>query len=124
MIKETKFYKDKLEEELEVLEEELASLGRKNPSDSEDWEAVQPEENISPADENEVADTIDDYEINQAIIRDLEIRFNNVKLALRKIENGTYGVCEINNHPIKEDRLKVNPAARTCKEHIDKDLIS
>lgn len=120
----TKFYKEKLEEELKILEVELASLGRKNPANPNDWEAVQPEENISPADENEVADTIDDFETNEAILHDLEIRYNNVKLALKKIEDGNYGICEINNHPIDEDRLKANPAARTCKEHMDQDLIN
>ena len=117
-------YKKKLEEELVILEGELEGIGIKNPANPSDWVAVQPEENISPADENEVADTIDDYEINTAILKDLEIRYNNVKLALDKIEKGNYGMCEINNHPISEDRLEANPAARTCKEHMSEDLIN
>lgn len=115
-------YKKKLEEELAVLEGELKTVGIQDPENPSEWTATQPEENISPADENEVADTIDDFENNAAILRDLEIRYNNVKLALDKIEKGTYGICEINNHPITEDRLDANPAARTCKEHMDTDL--
>ena len=121
---QTDKYKKKLEEELSLLEEELKTLGIKNPENSSDWIAVQPEENISPADENEVADTIDDFEINVAILRDLEIRYNNIKLALDKIEKGTYGFCEIKGHAIDEDRLEANPSARTCKEHMDEDLIN
>lgn len=121
---ETNKYKKKLEEELIVLEGELKTVGIQNPDNPSDWVAVQPEENISPADENEVADTIDDYETNTAVLKDLEIRYNNVKLALDKIEKGAYGMCEINNHPISEDRLEANPAARTCKEHMDTDLVN
>lgn len=119
---DTKFYEEKLEKELEILEVELNKIGRKNPSNPEDWESIQPEENISPADENEIADTIDDYESNTAILKDLEIRYNNVKKALQKIENGTYGLCEVSGQEISEERLKANPAARTCKEHMSIDL--
>jgi len=115
---DTNIYKTKLEAELKVLEEELAGLGMRNPENPRDWEAKQPEENISPADENEVADTIDDFETNSAILNDLETKYNEVKLALEKIEKGTYGICETNNHPIDEDRLMANPSARTCKEHM------
>ena len=117
---DTNYYKKELEKELNLLEEELRSVGIRNPSNLEDWIAKQPEENISPADENEIADTIDDYENNTAILKDLEIRYNNVKLALDKIEKGTYGMCEVNNHPISEERLKAIPSARTCREHMDK----
>ena len=116
---ETTKYKEKLEKELSILEEELNSVGMRNPSSPEDWIAKQPEENISPADENEVADTIEDYEGNAAILKDLEIRYNNVKLALNKIKEGTYGICEANNHPISEERLDAIPSARTCKEHMN-----
>ncbi len=118
----TDIYKKKLEEELQNLEKELKGLGIKNFSNNGNWIAVQPEENISPADENEVADTIDDYEINAAILKDLKIRYNNVKLALDKIEKGTYGICEVSGEKISEERLKANPSARTCKEHLNENL--
>ncbi len=52
----------------------------------------------------------------------LENRWNEVRAALKKIEAGTYGICEISGEPIEEDRLEVNPAARTCKEHMDESL--
>jgi len=121
-MKNINIYKEKLEQELEILEKELSSVGRKNPSNLNDWEPVQPEENISPADENEIADTIDNYEQNTAILKDLEIRYNNVKEALQRIEEGTYGKCEINGEDIDEDRLMANPAAKTCKEHMNENL--
>ena len=37
---------------------------------------------------------------------------------LKKIEEGSFGVCEINGDKIEEDRLLANPAARTCKKHL------
>ncbi len=116
---ETKYYKEELEKEQTLLEEELDSVGIRDSNNSDNWIAKQPEENISPADENEVADTIDDYESNTAILKDLKIRYKNVKIALEKIKKGTYGICEVNNHPISEERLKVIPSARTCKNHFN-----
>ena len=38
---------------------------------------------------------------------------------LKKIEAGTFGVCEISGEPIEEDRLDANPAARTNKANIN-----
>ncbi|OGD66961.1 hypothetical protein A2442_00130 [Candidatus Campbellbacteria bacterium RIFOXYC2_FULL_35_25] len=117
-----KKYKEKLDKELANLEKELESVGRRNPSNPNDWEAKQPEENIPGADLNEVADSIDDFESNSAILNDLEAKYNNVKLALEKIEEETYGLCEVDGKPIEEARLEANPSARTCKEHINTNL--
>ena len=39
--------------------------------------------------------------------------------ALERIEKGTYGICEVGNEEIEEDRLNANPAARTCKAHLN-----
>jgi len=36
---------------------------------------------------------------------------------LKKIEDGTYGICEVGGEEIPEDRLDANPSARTCIEH-------
>lgn len=122
MIKDINFYKEKLEKELVLLEKELSKLGVVTSNNQSDWTVKMPEENISPADENEVADTIDDFEINNAIINDLEINYNNIKIALEKIEKGNYGLCEIDKKQIEEERLRVNPSARTCEKHLNEDL--
>ena len=38
----------------------------------------------------------------------------------KKIEDGSYGTCETgNDHPIEKERLDANPAARTCKAHMN-----
>lgn len=112
------YFKEKLEKELAILEEELSTVGRRNPSNPDDWEATAPQDNVSTADRNEVADEIEDFENNTAILKDLEIRYNEVKSALLRITEGTYGYCEVSKTPIETERLEANPAARTCKAHL------
>lgn len=115
------YFKGKLESEKTLLEKELSSVGRINPENPKDWQATPAVLDTLNADENEVADTIEEFEGNTAILRQLEIRYNNVKLALENLSKGMYGVCEISGEPIEREMLEANPAARTCKLHIDKE---
>lgn len=113
-----KHLEDLLLAEKVTLESELETVGKRNPDNPRDWEAKSSPDDATSADENDLADTIEDYEGNTAILKQLETRYNEVLKALDKIKNGTYGVCEVCGKPIEEDRLEANPAARTCKEHI------
>ena len=112
-------FKKMLEEELQTLKKELSDLGRKNPDNQSDWEAMDENNLINEADSGEVADEIESYEENTAVLKNLEIRYNEVKCALQRIENGKYGICEVGNEPIEIERLEANPAARTCKQHLN-----
>lgn len=113
------YFKNKLEEELSLVEKELENVGRKNPDNAKDWEAEPADFDTDTADDSETADKIEEYEENTAVLKELEIRYNDIKDALRKIEEGKYGICEIGGEPIEEDRLKANQAARTCKKHME-----
>ena len=115
---DTTTYRARLEEEKVTLEGELQSVGRRNPTNPNDWEAV-PQEVGQEADPNDRADLITHFEDNTAILKDLEIRYNDVLAALGRIDAGTYGVCEVSEEPIEEARLDADPAARTCKEHMN-----
>ena len=114
-------FKDKLETEKKLLEKELEKVGRKNPDNPGDWEAtpVLEDRDASQADENTVADSIEEYEDNVAIVKTLEDRYNDIKSGLDKIKHGTYGLCQICGKEIESDRLEANPSARTCKEHMN-----
>ncbi|MEK7514251.1 MAG: hypothetical protein AAB587_00290 [Patescibacteria group bacterium] len=114
---DTTHFKNKLEEELAILEKELKSVGRRNPQNPADWEA-KPDSTERSADPTDSADTIEDFEENTAILKQLEIRFNEIKEALSRITDGTYGICEKGKEIIETDRLEANPAARTCKAHM------
>jgi RNA polymerase-binding transcription factor DksA len=116
-------FKKRLEEELSTVEQELGTVGVQNPENPNDWEAKETEMDVmnSTADANEAADKLEEYAENRAINDTLEIRYNNIKRALEKISDGTYGICEISGEPIEEERLMANPAARTCEAHMGKD---
>lgn len=114
----TEIYKQKLLEEKQKLEKELATVGRINPDNPADWEPTPVDPGSRESDPNDRADSIEDYETNTAILKQLEIQHTDVIDALAKIEAGTYGVCEVSGHPIEEGRLNANPAARTCMEHM------
>lgn len=113
------YFKNKLEEELSLVEKELNNIGRKNPDNNNDWEAEPANFDTDTADDSERADKIEEYEGNTAVLKELEIRYNDIKDALAKIEDETYGVCEVGGEPIEEDRLIANQAARTCKKHMN-----
>jgi len=111
-------YKAILEAELQRVIGELKTVGRVNPDNPNDWEAIEPEHPETQADENEVADNMDDYENNTAILKQLEITFNEIQNALKRIDDDTYGMCSVDGKEIGEDRLDANPTATTCKEHL------
>lgn len=111
-------FRTRLTEEKAKLEAELATVGRKNPSNPNDWEAV-PEDTGLEADPNDRADQMEEFGNNHAILKDLENRYNDVLAALARIENGTYGVCTVSGDPIEEDRLEADPAAATSKAHMN-----
>lgn len=119
----TEHFKQKLEAELAVVEKELRSIAVQNPHNPKDWEATEREMDVmsAAADSNEAADKQEEYAENRAITDELEVHYNAVKNALKKIEGGTYGACEVSGEPIEEDRLEANPAARTCKAHMEKE---
>ena len=112
----TKF-KKLLEKELNLVQEEMSKVGRINPSNPKDWEPVETDMSSDPADENEVADEMESFGENAAILRKLEPQYNDIKSALEKIEKGTYGKCEVGGEDIPEARLEANPSAKTCIKH-------
>lgn len=114
----TTAYHARLEEEKARLEKELGTIGRRNPSNPNDWEAVPQETGLEP-DPNDRADQMEEYGENSAILKDLEIRYNEVTDAIARIANGSYGTCKVCGKDIEVDRLDADPSADTCKEHID-----
>lgn len=119
----TDYLKKKLLEEKSELEADLATLGRINPDNKKDWEAVQEDLNVMESDHNELADVFEEFEEDTAVLKELEDRLLEVNHALNKIAStesaGEYGICEVSGKPIPEERLEVNPAARAHVNHVD-----
>lgn len=116
--KDLEYFKKKLEKEKTLLEEELKTVGRKNPQHAGGWEAVATASEVDPADENEVADKIEGFEENSGILEQLEKQMVEVQAALTRMEDGTYGTCEVSGEPIEKERLEANPSARTSVKHM------
>lgn len=114
----TEHFRTRLTEEKARLEAELSTVGRKNPSNPQDWEAVPPESE-QESDPNDQADVMEEYGNNNAILKDLEARYNDVLAALARIEDGSYGTCVVSGETIEEERLEADPAAKTCKAHLN-----
>ncbi|PIP55830.1 MAG: hypothetical protein CO183_02215 [Candidatus Zambryskibacteria bacterium CG_4_9_14_3_um_filter_42_9] len=113
------YFKQKLEAEEKLLEKELGEVGRRNPDNPSDWEATPADKDSSQADENILADNIESYDENVAIVNTLESRYKDVKDTLDKIKNKTYGLCEVCHEEISTERLEANQSARTCRKHME-----
>jgi RNA polymerase-binding transcription factor DksA len=52
-----------------------------------------------------------------SLLEQLEAEIGDLDAALRKIEEGTYGICEVCGKEIEPERLEAVPGTRTCIEH-------
>ena len=99
-----------------AIEQDLSSISRYDES-SGTYIALQPD-----FDSGTVEDQADDsaeseiFQQREAQVSDLEKSFSEIKLALKKIDEGNYGRCESTGDWIDEERLKVYTAARTCAD--------
>lgn len=116
---DTNTHKHTLETLLDEIITELETIAVYR-SESDDWVA-KPESSGNEADVNIEADLVEGWNERRATLAELETRYHNIKRALRKIEDGIFGICEVSGEPIETDRLEANPAARTCKAHLDQE---
>ncbi len=115
--------KTALEKERELLISELKTIATPDPNLKDDWnvrhfewsedqitseEALESDESVNESDEDMK---------NKALSDHLELRLRDVNNALKRMEDGTYGICEVCKEPIPLERLKANPAADADIEH-------
>jgi len=115
--RDTEQFRKKLLAEQAQLEEELGGIGQKSPESAGGWEATSGGMEVDNADENEVADKLEELEENAGVVSKLDRQLMEVKAALDRIEKGTYGICEICGKPIETERLQANPSARISIKH-------
>ncbi len=104
-----------LNAERDALEEELATYGRVQ-SDSGDWQGTNTSQG-QEADPTDAADQMEELVVNVPLVEELEKRHKDIASALEKMEEGTYGICEVGEDQIPLDRLEANPASTTCVKH-------
>ncbi len=110
--------KEKLENERDVLLEQIRDIGKLNPETNE-WEATPEELNSRESDQNDMADRFEDFEARSIMIKVLESRLNNILSSLKGLNRESFGRCEVCKKNIEMDRMEVNPAAKTCKKHLN-----
>jgi DnaK suppressor protein len=58
-----------------------------------------------------------DHQVYVAVLDEVEAELSDAEHALRRLDDGTYGACEVCGDPIGPDRLSRAPAARRCGDH-------
>ncbi|MEF8846987.1 MAG: TraR/DksA C4-type zinc finger protein [Candidatus Paceibacterota bacterium] len=106
-----------LKEEKEEIIEELKTFAKEDADIEGNWDSLYPDYNQGDAGgekkENEAME-VEEYTSRLPVEHSLELKVKAINLALKKMEEGNYGICENCNDPINVDRLKAYPAARTC----------
>ena len=115
---DNKKIKEKLEKERDLLLEQMKGMGKFDKETGE-WETTPEELEFPESDENDKADRFEDFEARTSTMRTLEPRLNNILKALKGINRESFGKCEVCKKDIEMTRLEANPAARTCKKHLE-----
>lgn len=100
--------KDLLLEEQDKVEKELAKFTHKNPKDPTDLEADFPE---FGDEEDDNVQEMQAYAVNKKLEETLEKKLRDIKAALKRIEENTYGICKYTGEAIDERRLRARPTS-------------
>jgi len=103
--------KEQLIERKKQIEKDLEAISREDDHEADDRSASFPEYG-DKADEN--AQEITDYSTSVVTQGVLEKSLEDVEKALKRIDDGSYGVCKYCKSPINVKRLKARPTASSC----------
>ena len=110
---DTDAFRRRLEEERERLTASAEFLERENPGSLEEELG----EIGSGGTDNHLGDTASatyDRELDQGLEEGVQQTLADIDAALRRIDEGSYGVCEVCGEPIGAQRLSAIPWARLC----------
>ena len=91
----------KLEQELARAKEELAIINQKL-EEKGDFGLGQG------------ASTVYEWEMNLALRESAEAKIQSIQMALDRLDQGDYGLCEVCNQPIDPGRLEILPHTTLC----------
>ena len=76
------------------------------------------ERELSSSDQHpaELATETIERELDQSVVEHVKLELTELQVALAKLDDGKYGVCEACAEPISDARLEAMPAARYCIE--------
>ncbi len=105
--------KKRLLEEKARLEKLLSRVANKDEAGG-DFHAKYPD---MGSDEDSSVAEVAAFETNIAEEHDLDPRLHKVIRALKRMEEGTYGICQVDGEVIDPARLEAAPEAENCIEH-------
>ncbi len=108
--------KERLDEKKKTVEKELKTFAERSKEDKDDWKAKFPEQSgeVGGSQLEAAQDQVEEYLSLLPVERSLEENLKDVKWALQKIKNNTYGNCEGCGKNIPQERLEVCPEAKFC----------
>jgi RNA polymerase-binding protein DksA len=109
---DTQRYRTILLEERERVERAIANLREDHPGSIDDET-----EEISGSSDNHLGDTAAvtlDREIDYTLEENSGQVLSEIEAALKRIEDGTYGVCTVCGKEIAPERLEAYPSASLC----------
>jgi RNA polymerase-binding protein DksA len=109
---DTDAFRTRLEEERARLTGAVEFLERENPGSIADELG-----DVATGGDNHLADSaagMYERELDEGLEEGAQHTLEDIEAALRKIEEGSYGVCEVCGEPIGAERLSAIPWARLC----------
>ena len=58
-----------------------------------------------------------EQESDLAHLDEIEAELDDVEKALERLDDGTYGTCEVCGDALPDEQLAASPAARRCGQH-------
>ena len=104
---------EKLLEMRKKIKDDLSKFTEVNPEIKNDFESRFPKMHDDSNLEDEAME-VDVYNSRFSTEKVLEQGIREINQALKKIKNGTYGICEECGRPISLNRLKIRPQAIYC----------
>ena len=106
-----KKFEDLLTTEQKRLTAELAKFANRNIHNAEDFDAKFPNYGEEEDENIQEVSTYNDY---LALEKTIEKDLQDVDSALKKVKDGSYGVCKYCGKPIDEKRLLARPSSTSC----------
>ncbi len=107
----------KLKKEKVQIKKELEKIAKESNQRKGGWDVRFPKFNGGESGSGaleKAADEVEEYSTLLPIKYNLELKLNEINLALEKIKKGKYGICEKCQKKIEQERLKICPETRYC----------
>jgi len=103
--------KKQLEEQRTEIKKRLEEVAKKSGKEGSGYETKFPEYGRA---EDENADEVAAFVDSLSVEDNLEKTLEDIELAMKKISQGRYGICEKCGKPIPMERLQAFPTAKFC----------